>query len=96
MTPADILEIKQKAVPILKEAGATKSALFGSVVRNETRNDSDIDLLVELPRNKSLLDFIGIKIELEEALNKKVDLVEYAAIKPNLKSFILSNLIPII
>lgn len=96
MTPADILEIKQKAVPILKEAGATKSALFGSVIRSENRDDSDIDLLVELPKNKSLLDFIGIKIELEEALNKKVDLVEYSAIKPNLKSFILSNLISII
>ena len=96
MTPADIQEIKQKAVPILKEAGATKSALFGSVIRNENRDDSDIDLLVELPKNKSLLDFIGIKIELEEALHKKVDLVEYSAIKPNLKAFILGNLIPII
>jgi hypothetical protein len=55
------------------------------------RRRSDIDILVELNRNLSLLDVIGIQQELEDALGRKVDLVEYAAIKPLLKEQILAQ-----
>jgi len=56
---------------------------------------SDVDILIELDDSYSLLDIIGLKIELEEALNRKVDLVEYRAIKPALKKYILDNPMPI-
>ncbi len=41
------------------------------------REDSDIDILVEIEKDISLLDFVGLKLEIEEALGRKVDLVEY-------------------
>lgn len=44
----------------------------------------------------SLLDFIGIQQELEDLLQKKVDLVEYEAIKPALKDSILQEEIPVL
>ena len=44
----------------------------------------------------SLLGFIGLKLKLEEVLGKKVDLVEYIAIKPLIKSHILNEEIRII
>lgn len=50
-------EIKQKALPILKEAGVTRSSLFGSYVRGEQTNDSDIDILVEEPHYSILLNY---------------------------------------
>lgn len=93
---ATIDDIKQKAIPILKKAGATRSSLFGSYVRGEQRIDSDIDILVELPKELSLFDVVGVKLELEDALGKKVDLVEYETIKPRIRSQILSEQVPIL
>lgn len=89
-------EIKKKAVPILKSEGATRAALFGSFARGEAGKDSDIDILVDLPKEKSLFEFAGLQIKLEKALGKKVDLVEYSTIKPRLESYILSNQIRIL
>lgn len=87
--------IKQIAIPILKKNKVRKAALFGSRAKEEHSADSDVDILVELDDSYSLLDFIGIKIELEDALHKKVDLVEYDAVKPALKDYILKEPIPI-
>lgn len=89
-------QIKKKALPILKEAGVTRSALFGSYVRGEEHGESDIDILIDLPREKSLFEFIDLKLKLENALKKKVDLVEYVAIKPGLKQYILPSQIQIL
>lgn len=83
--------IKNKIVSILKRQGVLKAALFGSAARGKMRKKSDIDILVNLPKNKSLLDVVGLKLELEEKLNRKVDIVEYAAIKPLLRDIILNE-----
>lgn len=88
--------IKLKVVPILKRYEAKKAALFGSCARGEIAEDSDIDILVEIEKDISLLDFVGLKLELEEALGKKVDLVEYDTIKPLLREHILKDELPII
>ena len=92
----DIAKIKEKAIPILKEAGVTRSAIFGSYVRGEQREDSDIDLLVDFPDGLSLFDVAEIKYKLEDALGKKVDLVAFDRIKPRLKPYILSEQMPIL
>ena len=86
-----IEEIKQKILPILQRYGVKRVGLFGSCVRGEIREDSDIDILVEIEKDISLLDFVGLKLEIEEALGKKVDLVEYNTIKPLLREKILSE-----
>lgn len=51
----------------------------------------DIDILIQLRKRASLLDFVKIKLDLEDKLNKKVDIIEYSAIKPRLKEKILSE-----
>lgn len=86
-----IEEIKQKILPILRRYGVKRVGLFGSCVRGEMTPDSDIDILVEIDSDISLLDFVGLKLELEEVLNRKVDLVEYNTIKPLLRETILSQ-----
>jgi len=88
---ATIEHIKQAILPILTQHGATRAGLFGSVVRGKLRPRSDIDILVDLPRDLSLLDIIGIEQELEETLGRKVDLVEYEALKPVLRERILAD-----
>jgi len=78
-------------LPILRRYGVTRAGLFGSIVRDEMHEDSDIDLLVEISADLSLLDMVGLKLEIEAALNRKVDLVEYCTLKPQLRERILSE-----
>jgi hypothetical protein len=61
------------------------------VARGEAGEDSDVDILVDLPRGKSLFDLAGLKIELEKSLGRKVDLVTYNSIYPRLKEFVLKD-----
>jgi hypothetical protein len=96
MTKTNLDEIKNKALPILKEAGVTRSSLFGSCVRGENREDSDIDMLVDFPRGKGLFEFVGLQFQLEDALKKKVDLVEYESLHPLLKERILAEQVQIL
>ena len=83
--------IKATIIPILQQHGATRAGIFGSLVRGEGRPDSDVDLLVEFGPGLSLLDVERINQELEEALGRKVDLVEYEAIKSRIKDRILAE-----
>ena len=86
-----IKKIGDKIVPILKSYGAKRAAIFGSAARGEMKKNSDIDILVELPANIGLFEYVGIKLDLEKALKRKVDLVQYGGIKRAFKKGILSN-----
>jgi len=89
-------KITVKIIPILKKYGVSRASLFGSVVRGDTHKNSDVDILVEVPKDKSLFDMMDIQFELEDVLKKKVDLVEYHLIKPRLKSYILKDQVQIL
>lgn len=89
-------EIKEKITPILKRHRISRAAVFGSIVRSEATEKSDVDILVEIPHAHGLFEFIGIKLELEDALKKKVDLVEYQAIKPRIKESVLNGQVQIL
>ncbi|MFH1361573.1 MAG: nucleotidyltransferase family protein [bacterium] len=92
-----IEELKEKIEPILVGHDIKKAGIFGSVARREEDANSDVDILVEIgSKSLSLFDFVGIKLELEDALGRKVDLVEYSTIKPLLKKRILSEEISIL
>jgi predicted nucleotidyltransferase len=84
-------EIKLKIIPILKKYNVKKAGIFGSYARGEQRETSDIDILVDIDDDLSLLDFASLKVELEGALGKKVDLVEYTTIKSKLRKEILKD-----
>ncbi len=92
----NLKEIKEIVIPILKKWDVKKASIFGSQVRGEAIEDSDVDILVELKDDLDIFDFIELKLELESALNKKVDLVEYQMIKPALKEYILKEQVLII
>jgi len=55
------------------------------------KKNSDIDILVDIKADISLLDFIGLKQKIEETLGRKVDLVEYDTLKPLLRERILKE-----
>ncbi len=84
-------ELKEKIRPILKKWGVEKAAIFGSYVRGKAQKGSDVDILVEIDEELSLIDLIELKIQIEDSIGKKVDLVEYSTIKPALKERILEE-----
>lgn len=95
MKMSNVDDIKKKIRPILRKYSIKKAGIFGSSVRCESVV-SDLDLLVKIDRKMSLLEFIGIKQELEDELGMKVDLGEYETIKPALKDEILRNEVPVL
>ncbi len=89
MTRQDVL---QKLSEFLRtrgrEFGIVRLGLFGSAARDQIGDDSDIDVVVELTR-PDLFALIGIKQELEAALNRPVDVIRYRA---NMNAFLRQRL----
>lgn len=86
-----IEQIKRAAVPILNRYGVTRAGVFGSYARDEADENSDIDMLVDIQKDIGLFEFVRLKLELEKALGRKVDIVEYDTIKPLIREKILKE-----
>ncbi len=72
----------------LKSFGVVRLMLFGSTVRGEGREDSDLDFLVELSP-KTFRNYMGLKLFLEEFFGIPVDLVTIESLKPYLRERVL-------
>jgi len=72
-----ILEVLREIKPSLQEKyGVTRLGIFGSVARDEATETSDVDVVMEM-ENPNLFMRVHIKEELEEALDKPVDVIRY-------------------
>lgn len=93
---SQIERYKSTIVDILRNHDVNKASLFGSIVRDELTDESDVDILIEFNGTKSLLDLVRLKIELEEALKCKVDVLTYKSLHPLLKDQILAEEVEIL
>ena len=85
MNIPELLQQKRRQILEIAEGhGARNVRLFGSVARGEATESSDLDLLIEMEPERSLLDIVAIKQDLEELLGCKVDVVTEASISPYL------------
>ncbi|MBM4050362.1 MAG: nucleotidyltransferase [Planctomycetes bacterium] len=95
-TKADILRqlqsLKAEAQAKYKVKGLE---LFGSVVRGEQNEQSDIDVLADFADDADLLDFVGLGLFLEERLNMKVDVVPRPALREELRDAVLKEAVPV-
>ena len=78
-----IEEIKAKFEPIFAINNVKQAILFGSHATGVARIISDIDLVVDIHEEFDALDFFGMKAQLEDSLNKPVDLIAKFEILPN-------------
>ena len=91
MSAEQIEELRKTLIDMLRKHEVKKAALFGSIVRGEATDESDIDLLVEFEGRKSLLDLAGLKLDLQEIVRRRVDVLTYKSLHPLLKERILSE-----
>ena len=83
-------------MPTLRRRGVVRASIFGSVARGEARPESDLDLLVEFEPGRTLLDLSGLRLDLEEELGRRVDVVTRNGLHPKLKASILRELVEIL
>lgn len=95
MNKEEIISILKIQFPYLQKQFYVKEiGIFGSFVRKEHNEESDIDILVELEdKHNDLFNFVDLKNYLEEIFNKEVDLVMKNAIKHRIKDKILKEAI---
>jgi predicted nucleotidyltransferase len=75
--------------------GARDVRVFGSLARGEGTEGSDLDLLVTLGEGRSLLDLVGLKQDLEDLVQRPVDVVTEQALSPYLRDRVLSEAAPL-
>jgi uncharacterized protein len=86
--------LEEKRLEILRIAqahGASNIRVFGSVARGEEGPDSDLDLLVEMKAESSLLDLVSLCQDLEDLLGHKVDVITEGGISPYLRDRIYAE-----
>lgn len=76
---------RDEILRIAAQHGARNVRVFGSIARGEDRADSDVDLLVEMEDDRSLLDLVGLEQDLEDLLGRDVDVLTDASIHPALR-----------
>jgi predicted nucleotidyltransferase len=92
------MDLRQKRNDILRIAaqyGARNLRVFGSVARGDDRVDSDVDLLVDMDADRSLVDVVGLGQDLEESLDRRVDVLTGASLHPVLRDRILAESRPL-
>jgi predicted nucleotidyltransferase len=83
-TPEEILAtLREQHTRLSQRYPIRRLALFGSWARGDAREDSDVDVMVEVDPSIGLR-FVDLGEELEQALGRRVDLVSRRAIKPSL------------
>ena len=75
--------------------GASNVRVFGSVARGEAGPDSDVDILINLAPDRSLLDHAGLLLDLEKLLERKVDVVTEAGLHWFIRDQILKEAVPL-
>jgi hypothetical protein len=91
---AEIKQILRAHMPALAERYGIKSlGVFGSYVRGEARDTSDIDLLVEFSETPDIFKFMDLEEDLTAFLGLKVDLVTRPALKGNIGDRILREVV---
>jgi len=87
----NILDHRDEILQIAARHGASNMRIFGSVVRGQAGEKSDVDVLVHLNDECSLLDHVGLMQDLEDLLGCKVDIVEDDSLHRSIRKQILSE-----
>ncbi len=86
---------RQEIIAIAARHGAHNVRVFGSVARGEARPESDLDILVEMEPGRSLIDHVALMQDLEDLLQRKVDVVSERALHWYIRDRVLAEATPL-
>ncbi len=86
---------RQEILSLAARHGAKSIRVFGSVVRGEADEQSDVDFLVEMKPGRSLMDMGGLLMDLQELLGCKVDVVSEKGLRPRIRERVLKEAMPL-
>jgi len=89
-------QYQQSILSVLERHSIRRAAVFGSFAKNEVTPDSDIDLLIEADKDFTLFKMLQLEDEITKLTKRKVDLVEYNALKPSIKKEVLQSSVAIL
>ena len=96
MRPSQALAAhREKILAIAAARGASNLRVFGSVAKGADQEGSDLDLLVDIRAGISLFEYVGLQLDIQEALGVKVDLCTEEELHPKLKARILAEARPL-
>ncbi|MBI4546249.1 MAG: nucleotidyltransferase family protein [Gemmatimonadetes bacterium] len=89
-------EIGERIVPVLEKHGVRRAAIFGSRARGEAHPASDLDILVEFEPERTLLDLVGLRLDLQERFGLQADVVTFDSLRPEFKARVLQEQVQIL
>ena len=92
MNYIDIKKISERTNHIFEKYGLEYAGVFGSYARGDNTEKSDVDILFKPGKTLSLFDIVGLKDELSEVLENKVDLISEKAVVSYFRDYILKDL----
>jgi hypothetical protein len=90
-TLTELRDRRDEIVEIARARGASRVRVFGSVARGEAAEGSDIDFLVDLEPGRSLLDLGGLLMDLQDLLERNVDVVTERGLRPRVAQRVLAD-----
>ena len=88
--------VRKKISPILEQHRVKRASVFGSFATGHQKAHSDLDLIVQFSEKCSLLHLASLKVALEDALKRKVDLLTPKSIRKELKKHIARKMVKIL
>ncbi|MBN1920020.1 MAG: nucleotidyltransferase family protein [Anaerolineae bacterium] len=88
-------EKRSDILQIAAQHGATNVRIFGSVARGEADAESDVDFLVTLEPGRSLLDLGALLMDLQDLLEREVDIVTEAGLRSRIRKRVLEEAKPL-
>lgn len=89
-------QYQQLILPVLKRYFIKRAAIFGSFAKGIDGVDSDMDLLIEPGNDFTMFKMLSLEQEISDLIKRKVDIVEYSALKPSIKKEVLLSAINIL
>ena len=88
-------ENREAILQLAAQHAAANVRVFGSMAREDATPGSDVDFLVDMEADRSLLDLVGLWQDLEDLLGQSVDVISEGGMSPYLRDKILAEAVPL-
>lgn len=93
--PPLLLEHREELLALAERRGLHNVRVFGSMVRGDYHDGSDVDLLVDAPPGTSALALCGLSIDAEQILARPVDVVTERCLYPSIREWVIREAVPL-